>query len=731
MPPGPSKVSWVLEGAARAGFRLRRNLVIFGDFFLSERDRWALWIPVLFGIGIGFYFSLGKEPSLWTPLVLLIGLVAASHGLARFNVGGDLPSIFTRVFLCIVLGFVAAKIRTDRVDGPLIERELRAVTIEGRLKKVLPGSDGYPRLIIEPTFISRLTKGKLPRGIRLSYRGKESGFAPGATLRLRATLMAPPTPVIPHGFDFARQSFFDRIGGVGYIISTPEVLEGPSSHSVLVSLSNFVASSRARLSERLRDALPGQRGAIAAALITGDRTGIPPEKVEALRNSGLAHLLAISGLHMGMAGWAIFALVRGGLALVPAIALRYPIKKIAAVLGLLGASSYLLLSGAPISAQRAYVMLSLVFIAVLLDRPAFTLRMVALAATFILLLQPESLMEAGFQMSFAASTVLVSAYEARRKWMQSRPKGKSFVFGFGEPINLAHWLGSKGARYVGGILLTSLLAGAATAPFAAYHFNQFANYGLAGNLFAVPIMGVLVMPWAVLAILLLPFGLEAWPLAVMGFGIEQILWVAQTVASKPHAVSSVAAWSGPALGTIVLGGLWLLLWSRKWRLGGLAVLGVGLVMAATTPPPDLIIGRDGKNIAVRTPEGMLDVMKARRSTYTVETWKRRAGLANQDQTPRGELEPFSCDKMGCLYHLPDGRLLAHISDARAFPEDCLVADIIVTNLWIPKTCNQPMLTVGMMDVRRGGAHIVRFVRGEYYVTTTRDVRGNRPWVAGG
>jgi competence protein ComEC len=707
------------------------------ELIASERDRWALWIPVLLGLGIGLYFSLGQEPPLWSALVGPLALSALLAVLWALKRSGEYVFLFVQALLCLSLGFAAAKLRTEQFDAPVIEREIRNASIEGRIIGIKPGSDGFPRLIIKPTSISRLADDKLPRGLRLSYRGGQELLMPGTTVRFRATLMAPPGPVMPHGFDFARQSYFDGLGAVGYIISDLEAVEGDSARSAGSKVSLWIVRARGQLAKRIREGLPGDRGALAAALITGDRSGIPPDKVDALRNSGLAHLLAISGLHMGMAGYAIFGLVRMVLAAIPFLAMRYPIRKWAAAVGLAGATTYLIISGAPISAQRAFIMLAFVFLAILLDRPAFTLRTVALAAIFILLLQPESLMEAGFQMSFAACTVLVSAYEAKRKWVRGRPKRGSFVLGAGEPVNMAHWFGSKSVRYVGGIVLTTLLADMATAPFAVYHFNRFANLSLVANLGAVPFMGTLVMPPAVLALVAMPFGLEAWPLAVMGFGIDQILWVAESVSAKTYSISSVAAWPPAALFILVFGALWLLLWSKPWRLAGVAGIGAGLFIAMNASQPDLFIGRDGKNIAVLTDEGVLDIMKGRRSSYATDTWQRRAGAMPQ-KTGHGktgdergsEAPPFNCDRLGCVYHLADGRTLVHVSDSRAFFEDCRIADILVTNLYVPKTCIGPTLIIDKWDIRDGGAHAIRFLKGGDRVVTSQAVRGERPWSRG-
>lgn len=325
---GIAIITGFLHWLAILRLRARRLGLAVLEHLGSERDRWALWVPVLMGIGIGFYFSLDAEPSLLVSLTGPAVIAVLLLVLWWLKAGGGYVALVLQALLCLGIGFAAAKVRTERMDAPVLEREVRNATIEGRITGLKPGSDGFPRVLIKPLSISRLPADKLPRGLRLSYRGDRALLMPGKTVRFRATLMPPPGPVMPHGFDFARQSFFNGLGGVGYIVSTLEEVPGDDgARSLVAKVSIQVGNFRARLAQRLRLALPGEQGAIAAALVTGDRSGIPPDRVQALRDSGLAHLLAISGLHMGMAGFAIFGLVRALLAAIPFIALRFPIRK--------------------------------------------------------------------------------------------------------------------------------------------------------------------------------------------------------------------------------------------------------------------------------------------------------------------------------------------------------------------------------------------------------------------
>ena len=294
---------------------------------------------------------------------------------------------------------------------------------------------------------------------------------------------------------------------------------------------------RGRINDRIRAALPGETGEIAAALITGARGGISEETNQAMRDSGLFHVLSISGLHMAIMAGTVFWLLRTLLASVPALALRFAIKKWAAAGALATASFYLALSGAAVPTVRAFLMMSIMLVAVTLDRPAITMRNVALAALLILVVAPESLFDPSFEMSFAAVIALVALYE----WLSGRARPS---LGDISPV----WRGLRKVWVLfAGAALTTLAASIAIAPFAVYHFHRMTHYGLLANLLAAPLVSLLIMPMALISLILMPFGLEALPLAAMGVGIEAMVAIGEWVARLPGAVSVLPAISGTAL----------------------------------------------------------------------------------------------------------------------------------------------------------------------------------------
>ncbi len=418
----------------------------------GERERWALWLPVCLGLGVALYFALAVEPPLWLGAA---GVAAA----AVLGVAGRRRPVLLVAALGLGVvggGFAVVQWRTAAVAAPMLEKRLGPTSVGGRVVRVetFPGS---VRVTLEHPRIGGLAQDRTPEKVRLRLRGRQPALNPGDWIRLRGVI-APPPPAAPGAFDFQRQSFFRGLGGVGFAYGAATVLSRGGDEG-LDALWLGLARVRQHIAQRVLSSLEGPAGAVAAALMTGERSAIPPAVMAAVRDSGLAHLLAISGLHIGLVAGILFFGLRGALALVPPLALRYPIKKWAAAAAIPGAFAYALVAGATVPTQRAFLMIGLVLLAVLLDRRGLSMRTVAWAAVIILLLHPESLLGASFQLSFAAVTALIAGYEVVR--------GRRRLGGDGPPVIWRRIL-----FYVGGVALTTLIAGAVTAPFAVYHFKR-------------------------------------------------------------------------------------------------------------------------------------------------------------------------------------------------------------------------------------------------------------------
>jgi competence protein ComEC len=664
---------------------------------------------VMFGAGIALYFSLPGEPLIWAALLPVAGALALRFGLARVSA----VNLATACMLAVALGVAAGKLRTEAMRAPVFEPHAAALEVQGYVELVEPRATQGQRVTIRVTALEKHEPDAQPHRVRVRTLSEAKALQPGDAVRLKANLSPPPGPSLPGDYDFARAAWFQSLGAVGYSRSAPQAVEGLPAPPLSLQLTAAVARVRQAIGRRIVEALPGQAGAIANALITGERGGISEATNQAFRDSGLFHILSISGLHMVIMAGAVFFTIRLALAAVPTIALRYPIKKWAAAGAMAGAFCYLMISGASIATVRSYIMISIMFLAVMLDRPAVALRNVALAALAILVVWPESLFDPGFQMSFAAVVALVSAYE----WLSRREEEK-------RPRMLGGAL-RHGLVFFGGIVASTLIASLAVAPFGIYHFHNTQQFAILANLIAIPVCNIIVMPAALATLVLMPLGLEAWPLMVVGWGIEAMTRCAAWVAALPGAVGRVPAISTPAFVLMVAGGLWCALWRRRWRLLGLVPIFVGVILAPTARRPDVLVGRGASLVAVRTNAGGLSALGGRGTTFELARWLEHDG---DGRTPAevARAEAFRCDSHGCTARVK-GRSLAVASTPAALRDDCILVTILVLRFPAPKGCRPagPVLDPDMIALR--GAHALYVDDEEVRVVTVAEDRGDRPW----
>ncbi|MBI4183837.1 MAG: ComEC/Rec2 family competence protein [Proteobacteria bacterium] len=702
-----------LIGIGRAGPGLASGAAEgwFAARFAEERERWALWLPVALGAGIAAYFALRLEPE---PLA---GAAAAGAALVLASLLRGRPALGVALLAlaAFATGFAVAGWRAHSVAAPVLVKRHGPVVIEATVRGVDAVASGR-RLLIEDLVIPGLPPERVPARVRLHVGTRDEAALPGERVRLRAVLRPLPSPVAPGAYDFQRAAWFERLGAVGYAIGPVERLgEAPAGGGALA-----LAAFRQRLFLRLVQGFEGRpAGGVAAALMVGDRSAIDEGALAALRDSGLAHLLAISGLHVGMVAGLLFFVVRGGLALAPSVALRHPIKKWAALAALAGALAYVLVSGATVPTQRAFLMILIVIAAVLLDRTAISMRLVAWAAVPILIAAPESLLGPSFQLSFAAVVALIAVYEAVKEPLVRLRAGAD-----GGPSALR-----RAGVYLLAVGLSTFTAGLATAPFAAYHFNRFAVYGLAANMLAIPLTAFWIMPWALVAFLLMLFGLEALALDPLGLGIDLLLAVAGTVASWPGAVARVPQMPTSGLALVALGGLWLCLWRRPWRFLGLAGITAGMLSIGLARPPDVLISPDARLFALREADGELRFSTETRGRFGRDVWLRREGREGAPWSARdGSGEGgVRCDAVGCVL-VRDGVRLAIVEDARGLAEDCRLADFVVSLDPVRGRCSTRLGVIDRFDLWRDGAQALWIEGGRVRVVSDRALRGARPWV---
>lgn len=708
--------------AAVAGVRAAQQAVPFGMVRLkdalaarlradlraeAESGRLVLWLPVGFALGILLYFGAAQEPDLWAVL-LLFGALAAGALAVRARAA---PFRVLVALAAVAAGFATGTVRTALVAHEIAAPPRTPVRLSGFVERVEHRASG-DRIVLrlDPGPVRGLDP--VPQRVRLTLR---RGWAPavGAHVSQLAQLLPPLGPALPGGHDFGRAPWFAGIGGVGYGLGRPQPAAG-EERPVSVRLAMAVEHVRDALARRIRAALGGQTAEIAVALVAGNRSAIAPEVEESMRVSGLTHILSISGLHMALVAGTLFAGVRGMLALVPGLALGFPIKSMAALIALAGSAAYLVLSGNDVPAQRSFVMTALVLGGVLMARPALTLRTVGVAAVVVLAATPEAVLDPGTQMSFAATLALIAAYERLRP-LRALPRPD------GWPGHVAVWL----LALVAGTALTSLIAGLATAPYGIYHFQRLAPYGLLANLAAMPAVSFLVMPFGLIGVLLIPFGWDhvAWP--VMGQGIDIMVAVSDRIAALPGADMRADLVGPPALACLSLGLLCLCLLRGLLSAVALLPLALGLALAGPAPRPDVLVAPDARTVAVRGPDGRLSIHGARAQRLIAEQWLTREGDRRRaaDASLQGL---FTCDPLGCTAPLPGGGTIAVSRQVQGLEADCLEAVIVVTRDPPPRGCPARVLSPATLD--RSGTMALFHRDGTWHMQPTRPAGTQRPWM---
>ncbi|MEO0633505.1 MAG: ComEC/Rec2 family competence protein [Pseudomonadota bacterium] len=651
-----------------------------------QRGHLFAWTPVCLALGIALFFGLRFEPAMGHIVALA---VAGALAAMATRITGETLAPFGIALGIVALGFCAAATRTHMLSGPVLDWRYYG-PVEGRIVGMDRSGSDAVRLTLDQVKLDRVGPEQTPTRVRISLHGDwQVGVTPQPGLRVMTTahLGPPGGPVEPGGFDFQRHAWFAQLGAVGYA-RVPLV----ASSAAAFDLRQMIFAVRMNASQAIRQDLPGDVGGFAAAVITGDRSGISEDAKADLRAANTAHLLAISGLHMGLLSGFVFGLLRLIFALIPFVALRLPARKLAAGGALMAASVYLALSGGNVATERAFVMVAVALCAVMLDRRALSLRAVAIAATIILLWQPEALLGPGFQMSFAATTALVA------------------VFGW---LRDATWLRGRGwVQAMAGLVISSAVAGLATAPIGAAHFNAMAQYGLLANLASVPLMGTLVIPSAVLALLLSPFGAEGLGLSLMGLGLQWILWVADTVAGLPGAQRFVAGPHGAVLPLITFGALFAMLWQGRARLVGVAPVLAGLALWQVDTRPDILVAEQGTLVGVLTAQGRV-LSRERGAGFVARNWLENDG---DGRTQESAAAAWSDDAM-----------VAHVQGKRAAAayQGCAGKMLVVANTALPASELCLLLTPDLL--RETGAVAIHAGREGYRIVTARDLSGDRLW----
>lgn len=682
----------------------RAGLYSIERWLEREREQVGLWAPIGLGSGISAWFIL---PHAWAWLAFCCAVLTIACLGAMLRDGGRLRRMIVAAAILACLGCLLVWGRALLWGQPPLARAV-FVHLTGDVLSVRPvPAQAMVRVMLRP-----VDAPGLPAKVRVNIAETDlpAGLGDGARIRFRVRLMPPAPPSVPGGYDFAARAYFQGIGATGKALKPIETLRASDAAPPL----------RARLFRHILDRMDGPAEGIAAALATGDQGAIQDADAEAMRRSGLAHLLSISGLHVtALIGAVIFLLMRT-MAMSQRFALGWPLMLIAAAGGALAGIGYTMLTGAEVPTVRSCIAALLVLAGLAMGRDAVTLRLVATGALLLLLLWPEALTGPSFQMSFAAVTALVALAEHRRFRTFAAARDEGAV--------------RKVARALAVMLATGIAVELVLMPIALFHFHKAGLLGAFANLIAIPLTTFVVMPLEALALLLDIGGLGAPAWWLTEQALNFLLVLAHRVSASPMATLMAPTMGGGLFGVIMAGLLWCLLWRTRWRWLGLAPVTVGLAMTLLASPPDILITGDGRHVAVRTPRGMA-MLRDRAGEYVRDTLAENAGYDGAWEAI-ATLAEARCSTDLCALRLKDGqgrawRLLFTRSDVlivrRDFARDCAAADIVVSDRGLPRWCRPRWLKVDRRLLARTGGLSIALEKGE--VHTVHKPGDGHPWIA--
>lgn len=580
-----------------------------------------VFVPILLAAGVLTWLSLPYDLG-----IAKLALLLCVFGIAAWLCNGRARTLRALMIAAVlfVSGMMLAAIEAARIDTVVLDGPV-TTTLRGKVISREKNDREHWRygVLVEQTTKPRLRRA--PLKVMVLSRSPHAPLAIGAAIEGRARLSPPSGPALPGLNDFAFDSYYRQIGAVGYFYGAPsspqvDAAAAADGRSLWARMAERLAVLREHVGERIRTVIGGDTGALAAALVTAEERAIGRDTVEMLRQAGLAHVLAISGLNMVLAA-GTFLIGARTLSAVPGLAQRVAIKKVAATGALAMVFLYILISGGAVSAVRAWIMISIMLVAVFFDRMSISLRNIALAAIVIIVITPSAVAGPGFQMSFAATLALVAGYA---RW---RDRSRA-----DQPAAGGRWWGRRlVAGFVIGVVATSLIGGLATAVYSAAYFQRLPAYGLLANILAAPLISIVIMPFGLFAMVLMPFGLERYPLAVMAWGLDGMLAVARFVTSLGGELLTGRV--GPlALLFIGFGGV-ILCALRTWlaALGGAMLLfGLVCLVFEDRQLPAIVVAEDGRLVGLVT-DAAIATNRARPGDFLFSQWQR--ALAIEDHHP--------------------------------------------------------------------------------------------------
>ncbi|WP_265030630.1 ComEC/Rec2 family competence protein [Wolbachia endosymbiont (group B) of Athalia cordata] len=654
----------------------------------NEKYNLILWFPVFQCAGILTYFSLNFEPScaftisiflLLSPILILIAILYRKYAILCISL------------IAVLIGFTASKFRTDSVNTHILDKERYVKDIVATVKDI-NNKGSYEQFLL---YEIKNTKFKLD-SIRISVRTKaEEGIKIGDQVKLSAKLFPPKIAPSEYAYDFARIAYYQKINATGFATSKIVLYKKAEARK----FQEYIESFRQYIYENLQQNTKKPHADIISALLIGKKDGIDQKTMNAIRDSGIAHLFAISGLHLSFVAGLFFIVFRNLFAISETLTLKYNTKKISAFFTILPTTFYLLITGMQISAQRAYIMVILVLVAIMIERKYRGLIAIAFAASVILIVEPEAILKPGFQMSFSAVLALVASYQ----------------------INANKFL--KIIKYFVSIMISSIIASLATVPYTIYNFNYFSISGIITNLIAIPIVTLIIIPLGIIYVLLIPLGTQWIITPLMERPIDSVLYITNAIANLQYLVIPIRTFPASSIIIITLGLLWLCLWERNWRFFGIFFILLGIFSSAMYRTPDILVSAD--NLAVKEGDNLLYSLTRKNRNFVVKTWAKQNGqnqIVNHTKFSNSN-KRLKCNDYGCIYNKGNNKsvLLAHKRED--ILENCNNVDLVIQlSKFNHPACNTKIIKYSDLEVY--GTHSIWLTNSGVNVSK---VRSNRPW----
>ncbi|MCC2646891.1 MAG: ComEC/Rec2 family protein [Rickettsiaceae bacterium] len=602
-----------------------------------------IWLVVCFIFGIVCYFSLEAEPSLIMLNFILITLAFLAI-ISRKKI------LLKTLFISLSMFSLGVAVPTFKFYGFNPKGLSARVTarVVGEVEAIKPKEFGW-QVLLRNVDIEGVIKEETPSRIRFNLHDiGNNRLLLGDIISVKLSLMPPPGPLIPGGYDFSKQAYFNEIGGVGYNKSDPIIIDHNIQNKTLL---HSFQSLRRNIYDHIILNLGDKNGNFAAAVIVGETSGIDLKTLNAMRRSGLAHILCVSGIHLSLVAMIFFISIRVILNSSNFIANNYNIKKIGALGAICGSFLYLLISGMQVAATRAFIMTTVYMLSVFLEKRAQALRSVFFAAFMILFIWPEYIIHPSFILSFTAVLSLIAC--------------AGFNFTPFEVVASSKGKLSKLKQYILLNINSTLAASLATTPFVLFFFHVNPNYSLLANLLAVPVTTFILMPAAVLAIMLMPLKLDyiAWKL--MDFAINAITYVANFIEPLPYASLYFGHLEEGVIICYTLAFIIFCIGKYRIKIIGIILLIVSTILILLTPKPDMIIDSRTKIYAVNI-DGELKISNDKLGKLKSSYWTSWFGQSEVKYLaePIDEIKTASgkyikiCQKRKCKC---DGDLLVNLS----------------------------------------------------------------------